>query len=253
MLIKSYVNIIIIFFAILLSQFISSKSISFEGNQKIETFYESKIILRDIFQNHQYTFYCSCSYKHKKPIFKACGYKPYKNFKRANRIEWEHVVPASRFGKKFETWKNGNLKCIKNGKKFKGRKCTRKSNRKFRLMEADLYNLQPTIGEINQQRQNFKMSIIPGEKRNFGKCDFEVQNKFVEPSPNIRGDIARTYFYMADTYSNYIKLTKSELSLFLKWNEADPIDEWECKKSKLIENYQKNLNKFIVQGCKASD
>ena len=72
-------------------------------------------------------------------------------------------------------------------------------------MEADLYNLQPTIGEINQQRQNFKMSIIPGEKRNFGKCDFEVQNKFVEPSPNIRGDIARTYFYMADTYSKYIR------------------------------------------------
>ena len=251
--IKSYVNIIIVFFAILLSQFISSKSISFEGNQKIETFYESKIILRDMFQNHQYTFYCSCSYEHKKPIFKACGYKPYKNFKRANRIEWEHVVPASRFGKKFETWKNGHLKCIKNGKKFKGRKCTRKINKKFRLMEADLYNLQPTIGEINQQRQNFKMSIIPGEKRNFGKCDFEVQNKFVEPSPNIRGDIARTYFYMADTYSNYIKLTKSESSLFSKWNNVDPVDEWECKKSKLIENSQKNLNKFIVQGCKASD
>ena len=156
MLIKSYIHIIIFFFVIILSQFISSKSISFEGNQKIETFYESKIILRDIFQNHQYTFYCSCSYEHKKPIFKACGYKPYKNFKRANRIEWEHVVPASRFGKKFETWKNGNLKCIKNGKKFKGRKCTRKINKKFRLMEADLYNLQPTIGEINQQRQKPK-------------------------------------------------------------------------------------------------
>ena len=97
------------------------------------------------------------------------------------------------------------------------------------------------------------MSIIPGEKRNFGKCDFEVQNKFVEPSPNIRGDIARTYFYMADTYSKYIKLTKSELSLFSKWNNVDPVDEWECKKSKLIVNSQKNLNKFIVQGCKASD
>ena len=158
-------------------------------------------------------------------------------------------MPASRFGKKFETWKNGNLKCIKNGKKFKGRKCTRKINKKFRLMEADLYNLQPTIGEINQQRQNFKMSIIPGEKRNYGICDFEVQNKFVEPSPNIRGNIARTYFYMADTYSNYIKLTKSELSLFSKWNEADPVDEWECKKSKLIQKFQKNSNKFLIQGC----
>ena len=57
MLIKSYVNMIIVFFATLLSQFISSKSIGFEGNQKIETFYESKIILRDMFQNHQYTLF----------------------------------------------------------------------------------------------------------------------------------------------------------------------------------------------------
>ena len=40
------------------------------------------------------------------------------------------------------------LKCIKNGKKFKGRKCARKISKKFRLMEADLYNLQPTIGEL---------------------------------------------------------------------------------------------------------
>ena len=253
MLIKNYLNINIFFFVILLSQFMSSKSISFEGNQKIKNFYESKKILRDIFQNNQYTFYCNCRYKHKKPIFKTCDYKPYKNFKRANRIEWEHIVPASRFGKKFESWKYGNLKCVKNGKKFKGRKCARKISKKFRLMEADLYNLQPTIGEINQQRQNFKMSIIPGEKRNYGKCDFEVQNRFIEPSPNIRGDIARTYFYMAENYSDYIKLEKSELSLFSKWNEADPVDEWECKKSKLIQKSQKNLNKFLAKDCKELD
>ena len=50
-----------------------------------------------------------------------------------------------------------------------------------------------------------------------------------------------------------IKLTKNELSLFSKWNNVDPVDEWECKKLKLIVNSQKNLNKFIGQGCKASD
>ena len=47
MLIKSYLNIIIFFFVILLSQFMSSKSISFEGNQKIENFYEAKKKLRE--------------------------------------------------------------------------------------------------------------------------------------------------------------------------------------------------------------
>ena len=226
---------------------------SFSENQTVINFSKSKKILLKIHKNNPYTFYCGCSYKNKTPNLSSCGYKIFKNNKRAKRIEFEHIVPASRFGKKFESWKNGNLKCIKNGKKFKGRKCARKISKKFRLMEADLYNLQPTVGEINQRRQNFKMSIIPGEKRNYGKCDFEVQNRFVEPSPNIRGDIARTYFYMAKNYSNYIKLEKSELSLFLKWNEADPVDKWECKKSKLIQKSQKNFNKFLAKDCKELD
>ena len=242
-----------LFFYIFILILICFSNNSFSQNQTINNFSKSKKILLKIHKNNPYTFYCGCSYKNKIPNLSSCGYKIFKNNKRAKRIEFEHIVPASRFGKKFESWKNGSLKCIKNGKKFKGRKCARKISKKFRLMEADLYNLQPTVGEINQRRQNFKMSIIPGEKRNYGKCDFEVQNRFVEPSPNIRGDIARTYFYMAKNYSNYIKLEKSELSLFLKWNEADPVDEWECKKSKLIENYQKNINKFIVQGCKELD
>ena len=237
-------------FSIILSQFFSSKSISFDGNQTIKRFSESKKILKKIFQNNQYTFYCNCSYNNSKPNFKKCGYKPYKNFKRAKRIEWEHIVPASRFGNKFESWEYGHSKCIKNGKKFRGRKCARKMDKKFRLIEADLYNLQPTIGEVNQARNNFKMSVIPEEKRNYGKCDFEVLNNFIEPSPNIRGDIARTYFYIAHTYSNYIKLTRSELSLFSKWDKLDPVDEWECKRSKLIKKFQKNINKFLVQGCK---
>ena len=242
-----------LFFYIFILILICFSNNSFSQNQTINNFSKSKKILLKIHKNNPYTFYCGCSYKNKTPNLSSCGYKIFKNKKRAKRIEFEHIVPASRFGKKFESWKNGNFKCIKNGKKFKGRICARKISKKFRLMEADLYNLQPTVGEINQRRQNFKMSIIPGEKRNYGKCDFEVQNRFVEPSPNIRGDIARTYFYMAKNYSNYIKLEKSELSLFSEWNNVDPVDDWECKKSKLIQKSQKNLNKFLAKDCKELD
>ena len=81
-------------------------------------------------------------------------------------------------------------------------------------MQADLYNLQPTIGEVNGMRSNYKMSIIRGEDRIFGKCDFEIKNKMVEPALKIRGNIARTYFYMNETYPNYITLTKDEIKLF---------------------------------------
>ncbi len=230
--------------------FLFSSFQSLSGNSKINSFYKSKNILFEIHNKNPVTFYCSCLYTNKKPNFKSCNYKPLKYFKRANRVEWEHIVPASRFGKKFKSWKYGHSKCIKNGKNFKGRKCTRKVNKIFRLIEADLYNLQPTIGEINAVRNNFKMSIIKGEKRNFGECDFEVKNNFVEPSPNVRGDIARTYFYMAATYSEYIKLTNSELNLFSNWDKLDPVDKWECLRAKLIKGFQKNLNKFIFQGCK---
>ena len=81
----------------------------------------------------------------------------------------EHILPASRFGKKFDTWRYGHKKCVKNnGKKFKGRKCTEKVHKKYRLIQADLYNLQPVIGEINGMRSNYKMSIIKGEKEIMG-------------------------------------------------------------------------------------
>ena len=66
----------------------------------------------------------------------------------------------------------------------------------FRYMEADLYNLQPSIGEVNQLRSHYSMAMIPGEPREFGRCDLEIEDRKIEPRPDIRGDIARTYFYM---------------------------------------------------------
>lgn len=50
-------------------------------------------------------------------------------------------------------------------------------------MEADLYNLQPAIGEVNDQRKNFSMSMIPGEKQEFGNCDVEIEDGKIESRP----------------------------------------------------------------------
>ena len=89
-------------------------------NTTITSFSKSKKQLAKVYQDNPITLYCGCSFKGKTPDFSSCGYIPKKNNKRANRIEWEHIVPTSRFGKKFESWKYGNLKCVKNGKKYKG-------------------------------------------------------------------------------------------------------------------------------------
>ena len=65
-------------------------------------------------------------------------------------------------------------------------------NKKYRRIQADMYNLYPAIGEVNGRRSNYSMAIIKGEKREFGKCDVEIKNKKVEPRDDIRGEIART-------------------------------------------------------------
>ena len=239
-----------LFFYIFVLSLICISNNSFSQNQTINNFSKSKKNLLNIHKNNPYTFYCSCSYRNKTPNLNSCGYKIYKNFKRANRIEFEHIVPASRFGKKFLSWQKGHIKCIKNnGKRYNGRKCSKKVDENFRLIEADMYNLQPTIGEINQLRENFKMSIISGEQRFFGKCDIEIKNNKIEPTELIRGDIARTYLYMSETYPSYISLSKMELDLFNLWDSQDPVDEWECKRYKLIKKIQKNENHILANKC----
>ncbi len=220
------------------------------GNSKIESFNKSKKLLAKIHIENPLTFYCQCKYNNKKPDWESCGFVPRKDKKRASRIEWEHILPASHFGIKFDTWKNGHPNCKnKKGKSFKGRKCTEKIYAKYRLMQADLYNLQPAIGEVNGLRSNYQIDIIDGEIREFGKCDIEIKNKKIEPSKQIRGDIARTYLYMEQSYPNYIKFDNDLRNLIIKWDKDDPIDDWECKRAKKIQNVQGNINQILSTQC----
>ena len=219
------------------------------GNKKIESFSKSKTFLKKIHQESRVTFYCQCKYNNK-PNWGSCGYRPRKDKKRASRIEWEHILPASYFGKRFNAWVNGHPDCINNkGKKFKGRKCTEKVHKLYRYMQADLYNLQPAIGEVNGLRSNYQIGEIDGEVREFGKCDIEIKNKKVEPAPKIRGDIARTYLYMEQTYPQYVKFNQSIKKLIIKWDQDDPVDEWECKRANLISYIQGNTNKILQNRC----
>ena len=223
---------------------------SYEGNLKIKNFDQAKKILNKIHNENPVTFYCGCKYSDKKPDWQSCGFTPLKDKKRASRVEWEHVLPASHFGIEFDTWKNGHVECVnKKGKKFKGRKCANKINSQYRFMQADLYNLQPAIGEINGLRSNYQIGLIEGEERDFGRCDIEFKNKNVEPMEKIRGDIARTYMYMEQSYPQYVKFESSLKKLLIKWDKDDPVDNWECKRAEKIFKIQGNLNQIITKRC----
>jgi deoxyribonuclease I len=76
-------------------------------------------------------------------------------------------------------------------------------------------------------------------------CDIEIENRKVEPRPEIRGDIARTYMYMEQAYPGHGIISQSNQKLFAAWDRLDPVDDWERERARRIEAIQGNQNPFI--------
>lgn len=232
------------------------------GNTKILKFRNAKKRLRKLYRSLaksgdlslSRTIYCGCGFNGKKVNFKSCNYKPKfpktkkgKKNQRAYRIEWEHVVPAHAFGQSFSGWKDG--KSHKECKKLSNRKCAAKMHPEFRRMEADIFNLFPAIGEVNAIRSNYSMAEIPGEVREFGGCDVEIVDRKIEPRKEVRGDIARIYFYMDWAYPGKGIISKKNRKLFESWNKEDPVSKSEIliAENKMV--IQGNCNPFVLD-CK---
>lgn len=223
------------------------------GNSVNDSFSKAKKLLqRQVYADHTITFYCDCPFQGKKlmPCEKYTAKRP---GKRASRIEWEHVVPASHFGQSLPEWRNGHPDCVqRDGDHFKGRNCARKINLRFRYMEADMYNLVPAIGEINGLRSNYRYDMVAGEDREFGPCDFEIESRVAEPPKRVWGDIARTYKYMEAAYPGQGVMSRANEKLYEAWDKQDPVDAWECERCKRIEAIQGNENPFVKKPCQAA-
>lgn len=222
-----------------------------------ESFSKSKQQLREIYRDHQTTIYCGCkyNYKDKKNMIdrESCGYKPRnerskkgKINERARHIEWEHLIPAENFGRQFSCWREGNSKCVKkNGKSYKGRKCCEKVNKKYKIMQADMHNLFPAVGELNADRSNFKFDFTIAKPERYGECVFNVdfKQRRARVREEIRGVIARDYLYFNKQYQ--MKLSKQEMKKYNVWNKQYSPNKWEIERNKRIAKKQGNLNGFI--------
>lgn len=224
-----------------------------KGNTKIRSFNQAKrILIREVYRDHQTTFYCGSQYTQGKYVIHNNGYIPKRKTSRARRLEWEHVVAIDSFGYKFPEWRDGHPECLDTrGRPFKGRNCAEKVNAKFRYMQSDLYNLVPVIGEIRGLKSNYAYGMIAEEKNEFGDCDIEIAFGKFEPPSELRGDIARIYFYMDWAYPGYDILSKKDNKLFKAWDRRDPVNEWECERARRIEAIQRNENPFVKKACVA--
>lgn len=221
------------------------------GNERIVNFNVAKKFLNKIYEKNPVTFYCGCKFNKYHMVDRtSCAYTPVHENERSERIEWEHIVPAHALGKRIPEWQTGDSHCVdKKGKRFRGRTCLRKVSYLFNLMEGDLYNLVPAVGELNERRSNLPFGEIGDPSLSwYAHCNLRFAKNKVEPSPDLKGFIARTYLYINAAYPQILLLSKREESLFQSWDKDFPPKEEEKRRAQLIESIQGNKNPYVFPG-----
>lgn len=164
----------------------------------------------------------------------SCGYKTRTQQNCADRIEWEHIVPAWIFGHLRQCWQNG------------GRKDCISDDPVFRVMEADLFNLYPSVGEVNGDRSNYQYGMVIGVAPQYGACPTRVdfKGRTAEPRNDVKGLVARTTFYMHDRYG--LSMSRQQQQLLMVWDKRYPVSAWEKEWNNRTAKIMGHPNPFVT-------
>lgn len=208
------------------------------------SFGQAKKIAAGIFSQHQLTLYCNCGYEQKTAKLATCGMSEADIYKRARRIEWEHIMAAEHFGRHFQCWREPL--CQKGGKSYKGRKCCERIDASFRHVESELYNLWPEVGLVNQARSNYRFAQLTQHGTYYG-CPITIDkiSRQVEPADEVKGIIARAHLFMSERYA--IALSSSQNKLFQAWNKQFPPSAWEREWAFQVASIEGYDNPYITQ------
>lgn len=197
-------------------------------------FVNAKKVLPRIYAGLEEDIYCGCPYSGKSVNLAACGYTPRKSAKRAERIEWEHVVPAQHLGSQLQCWQEG------------GRKACSGHDPRFDMMEGDLNNLTPSVGEVNGDRSNMSYGIWSrNPPRVYGQCTSvpDFKSHIFQPRETVRGRLARISLYMHTRYG--LKMSRQDRQLWCAWAKTYPVDTWEKRRDARITALQGEGNPLI--------
>lgn len=185
------------------------------------------------------TLYCGCDWQWLgrsggRVDLDSCGYRVRAQATRAARLEWEHIVPAHSFGHQRRCWQNG------------GRQNCKSTDPVFSAMEADLHNLAPAIGEVNADRSNYRYGIVSRTEPQYGACETKVdfKQRVAEPRDEVKGFVARVYFYMHDRYD--LSMSDQQQRLLMAWDRQHPVKEWELERDRRIARVVGHSNPFVV-------
>ena len=144
-------------------------------------------------------------------------------------------------------------------------------------MRCDIFHVVPTDAKINGMRADLPLgevgTVIEASKNNYSKKGYAKSGLgytgiVFEPNDEVKGDIARAYFYMVTCYedsiprwnadgnsnatasyvfdgSTYPGLTTWVTNMMLEWSAKDPVDAIETARNNVIYGKQRNRNPFI--------
>lgn len=209
-----------------------------------DDFSQAKRLLREHVyadQNHSAAgdFYCGCKWEWVGKSGgvmdpKSCGFESETLADRSTRLEWEHTVPAAAFGQQRQCWQNG------------GRKNCESTDPVFNRMEADMFNLVPSIGTANALRSNFNYGMAAGPSYPLGACTTKIGSsvRVAEPRNEVKGEAARNTFYMADRYN--LQLSDQQQRVLMAWDRAYPVSAWEMERDRRIAYSMGHHNPFVT-------
>lgn len=132
----------------------------------------------------------------------------------------------------------------------------------------DCHHLHASEKNINNTRANLDFGIVEGNY-NSDSYGNKWNSSYFEPRDEVKGDIARSLFYMVARYDgedcngcildlelvNGIASSSDitdgyvgklgDLETLLKWHYDDPVDEIEKNRNEIVYSYQGNRNPFI--------
>jgi len=134
-------------------------------------------------------------------------------------------------------------------------------------MVSDLYNVFPTDGKVNGIRSNYPFGEVQtattttGNGSKLGSSALpNYAGTVFEPIDVYKGDLARTFFYMAtryasvcqnwtagasDLYGSNSGLSAYGVALFLKWMRQDAVSTKETNRNDAVHKVQRNRNPFV--------
>ncbi len=133
-------------------------------------------------------------------------------------------------------------------------------------MYSDLFHIYPTDGYVNNKRSNYPYGEVDNPTWTsmngckLGPCSIPGYSGTVfEPIDEFKGDLARSYFYMATCYEDKVASWTSDvldgssdkvyvdwfLNMLIQWHEQDPVSQKEIDRNDSIYAIQGNRNPFI--------